>query len=106
MTDKDGNVVDEWISTNEPHMISGLIVGEEYTLTEIAAPNGYNFAEAITFTIDDNGDVVQHIDMYDTRKPDVKTGLSGTNITPYIMVGIVGLGIASIIFFRLRSQHE
>lgn len=106
VTDKNGNVVDEWISTNEPHMISGLIVGEEYTLTEIAAPNGYNFAEAITFTIDDNGDVVQHIDMYDTRKPDVKTGLSGTNITPYIMVGIVGLGIASIIFFRLRSQHE
>ena len=40
--DEDGNVVEEWVSTNEPHMIEGkLIAGKEYTLKEIIAPEGY-----------------------------------------------------------------
>lgn len=40
--DENGNVVEEWVSTNEPHMIEGkLIAGKEYTLKEIIAPEGY-----------------------------------------------------------------
>ena len=46
--DGDGNVVKdlegnnvEWNSTTENHVIEGLKTGEEYTLRETVAPNGY-----------------------------------------------------------------
>ena len=48
--DKDGNVVEEWVSGTEPHYIEAkLIAGEKYTLREITAPDGYNTAEDIEF---------------------------------------------------------
>lgn len=50
--DKDGNVVDTWTSEKGvKHPISGLKVGETYTLTEELAPDGYVRAETITFTV-------------------------------------------------------
>ena len=53
----DGDVVEEWTSTTEPHAIEGLLVGEEYTLRETVAPDGYTVATDTTFTIDENGKV-------------------------------------------------
>ena len=64
VTDKDGNVVDEWISTNEPHNVSGLVEGEEYTLTEITSPYGYEIAESITFKVTEDKET-QLIEMKD-----------------------------------------
>lgn len=50
--DKDGNIIDEWISTNKPHLITGkLNAGETYTLKEVGAPDGYYYAEEIKFTL-------------------------------------------------------
>lgn len=51
VTDKDGNVVDKWISTDEPHYVTGLTENETYTLTETTCPYGYEQAESITFTV-------------------------------------------------------
>ena len=51
ITDKDGNIVDEWTSTKEPHYASGLTEGQAYTLTEITAPYGFDIAESIDFTV-------------------------------------------------------
>ena len=51
VTDKEGNIIDKWISTKEPHKITGLTEGETYTLTEITCPYGYEIAESITFTV-------------------------------------------------------
>ena len=55
--DKDGNVVDVWVSANEAHKIQGLTTGEEYTLKETAAPDGYTVAAETTFIINENGTV-------------------------------------------------
>ena len=33
--DMDGNIVTTWVSTDEPHRVTGLHFGESYTLTEI-----------------------------------------------------------------------
>ena len=62
--DKEGNVVDEWISTNEPHNASGLEEGKTYTLHEDLAPNGYNVANDFEFevTYDKVDQVVEMID--------------------------------------------
>ena len=38
VTDEDGNIIDEWISTKEPHHVSGLEENKTYILTEKTAP--------------------------------------------------------------------
>ena len=55
--DSEGNVVDEWNSTDESHVIEGLKTGEEYTLRETVVPTGYAIPADITFTIDETGEV-------------------------------------------------
>ena len=53
VTDENGNVVDSWVSAMEPHVITGLVVGKTYTLTETLPAPGYVTAESIRFTIAD-----------------------------------------------------
>ncbi len=56
ITDKSGAKVAEWISTEEKQLIEMIPAGE-YTLTEITAPNGYEVAESMNFTVEANGTV-------------------------------------------------
>lgn len=77
VTDKDGNVVEEWTSANEVHQIKNLADGT-YTLTEITAPDGYQVAESITFEVV-NGTVKDVIIMYDA--PDTYVSISKQDIT-------------------------
>ena len=46
----DGNIVEEWISGNEPHLIKALPDGK-YTLREITAPYGYDISEDAEFEV-------------------------------------------------------
>lgn len=62
--DKDGNIIDNWTSTDEEHLIEGLNPGETYTLTETIAPDGYVVTSTIEFTVNDDG-TVTHVDMFD-----------------------------------------
>ena len=56
--DKEGNVVDVWVSEEgKPHEVKGLKTGEEYTLRETVAPEGYDITTDTSFTIDENGKV-------------------------------------------------
>ena len=64
VTDEDGNVVDEWTSTKEPHHVNNLEEGKKYTLTEKTAPYGYEVAESIEFTVSFDKET-QHIEMKD-----------------------------------------
>ena len=68
LTDKDGKVVEHWTSTDKPHYIEKLPAGE-YTLTEITAPNGYEIAEDISFTVLPTGEV-QRVVMKDAPIPE------------------------------------
>ena len=80
--DENGNVVEEWVSTNEPHMIEGkLIAGKEYTLKEIIAPEGYEIANEIKFTVNADGTVTEVV-MYDEHTPDLETPPTVTIDTP------------------------
>lgn len=51
VVDKEGNIVDEWISSKEAHKVTGLEEGKDYTLIEKTCPYGYEQAESITFTV-------------------------------------------------------
>ena len=68
ITNKDGKVVEHWTSTDKPHYIEKLPAGE-YTLTEITAPNGYEIAEDIPFTVLPTGEV-QRVVMKDAPIPE------------------------------------
>lgn len=58
LKDKDGNVIESWMSTTEAHVFEQkLIAGETYTLTEVTAPSGYEVAADITFTVNKDGTV-------------------------------------------------
>ena len=78
VVDKNGKIVDEWTSGNEPHRINRLKTGK-YTLIEEFAPKGYVKAADITFEVKETGEV-QKVVMKDdiTRtefsKTDAKTG--------------------------------
>ena len=50
-------VVDEWTSTDSAHTIFGLKTGEQYTLREAKAPEGYDVAPDIAFTIDEKNNI-------------------------------------------------
>lgn len=63
--DKDGKKVDSWTSTDKPHMVEKLPVGE-YTLREEQAPDGYLIAEDVKFTVKDTGKV-QKVKMKDAH---------------------------------------
>lgn len=54
--DKDGNVIETWVSTTEAHYIEKLPIGT-YTLHEEQAPDGYLIAEDITFEVKDTGEI-------------------------------------------------
>lgn len=58
LKDKDGNVIESWMSTTEAHVFEQkLIAGETYTLTEVTAPSGYEVAADIIFTVNKDGTV-------------------------------------------------
>ena len=86
--DENGNVVEEWVSTNEPHMIEGkLIAGKEYTLKEIIAPEGYEIANEIKFTVNEDGSVTEVV-MYDEHTPDLET-------PPTVIIDIPHTGVSA-----------
>lgn len=58
ITDEDGNIIDQWTSTEEQHTITGLTEGQKYVMIEISAPYGYEIAEKIEFTAGDGQKVV------------------------------------------------
>ena len=76
--DKDGNVVEEWVSGKEPHTVYALAPGE-YILHEEQAPTeqGYVRAEDVPFTVEETGEV-QKVEMKDDH---TKVSISKTDIT-------------------------
>jgi uncharacterized surface anchored protein len=52
-----GAVVEEWVSTDTPHVIRKLKVGVTYILRETLSPAGYTIATDIEFTVLDTGEV-------------------------------------------------
>ena len=68
--DENGNVVESWTSTDEPHYIEKLPIGK-YTLSETTAPDGYETTEDVVFEVKDTGEI-QHTDMFDSPYRDVE----------------------------------
>ena len=117
ITNKGGKVVEHWTSTDKPHYIEKLPAGE-YTLTEITAPNGYEIAEDISFTVLPNGDV-QRVVMKDApipEQPVQPTPPSTPTPTPLIpqtgdtfplglLLALAGLSLAGLAALIYKCVH-
>ena len=103
--DKNGNIVDEWVSEKTPHKITGLTVGQTYTMIEVIAPVNYKIAQNKEFTVSDTGEV-QKITMYDELMPvakKVKTGDSSNPFSYLVLTGVAVLGM-SLVYYRKRKS--
>lgn len=65
----DGSLLDTWETTDIPHVIPGLPVGEGYILREVSAPEGYEVSEDVTFEVTDTTEI-QTITMEDEPTPE------------------------------------
>jgi len=107
--DEDGNVVEEWVSADEAHLVEGkLIAGKEYTLKETIAPEGYEIANEIKFTVNADGSVTEVI-MYDELTPKTTTPYTGDNhsdFAAFAMLGAASVIIAILIITKKGKKHE
>lgn len=115
--DENGNVVEEWVSTNEPHMIEGkLIAGKEYTLKEIIAPEGYEITNEIKFTVNADGTVTEVV-MYDEHTPDLETpptviidtpntGVSADNSAELYLVATAVIMVFGMVICKRNGKEQ
>ena len=100
--DANGEVVTTWVSTNEPHYVTGLTPGK-YILIETTSPDGYGLSdEIIEFSIDEDGNPSSElIVMYNSPIPVT----ADINLTLLIIgfIGTISLGMFS--FYKLVKQQ-
>ena len=76
ITDENGNVVDQWTSTDKVHSIEGLVVGKTYTLSETVTAKDYVKATDIKFTVK-NSSELETVTMKDKQVSFTKTDVTG-----------------------------
>ena len=101
LTDEDGNVVDEWVSTEEAHVIKELVVGKTYTMTETKPADGYVTAESIEFTIENTAEIQKHEMKDDVTKVQIsKTDITGDQEIPGAKLTILDENSGKLDFHR------
>lgn len=97
--DANGNEVDRWVSTTEPHYVQ--LKPGEYTLTEVTAPDGYDLSyEVVRFTVNEDGTTNGDVIMYNSKTPNT----SDRNML-LIIVGFIGTGVASVFAIK-KLKHQ
>lgn len=76
ITDEKGNILDQWVSTEKPHSIEGLVVGETYTLSETVTAKDYIKASDIRFTVKSSSEL-ETVTMKDKQVSFTKTDVTG-----------------------------
>lgn len=104
--DYDGNIIDTWVSTDTPHIISNLPAGI-YTLTETIAPDGYILStETITFTVKDDGSITKVI-MYNspnTKDVPVENTASFKTVTSSL-VGMIVIAVGAVVLLKTSKKE-
>ena len=106
--DENDNIIEEWTSSDKPHDISGkLIAGKTYTLHEENAPDGYAYAEDITFTVEKNGTIT--VDAANKDENDViimKDDVTKVSISKKAMTGSDELAGAELKLYYVTQNDQ
>lgn len=98
-----GKIIEEWISTEESHIIYYLVEGKEYIMKEIIAPQGYTMAEKITFIAGDGEKVV----MQDMPIPETpKTGDERNTMLWVILLGTSSILLLSVTVYEIVKKRK
>ena len=108
---KEGEILEEWVTDGKPHLVEKLPVGEELTLREITAPEGYEIAEDVKFTLEDTMEI-QKVEMKDARTPETpgvpQTG--DNHWKPVLLFVLLGVSVAglmvTIIYKKKHGKTE
>ena len=104
--------MEEWITDGKPHSVAKLPVNEELTLREITAPDGYEIAEDVTFTLKDTMEV-QKVEMKDARTPEKttektnapKTG-DNQKVWAFVLLALASAGTATGVTVYRRKKSK
>jgi len=113
--DPEGNEIERWISTEEPHYIERLPQGK-YVLIEITAPKGYKIAANVSFTVGDTGEI-QKVVMKDEPRittvtgktptgTSVKTGDSSQAILLAVIFGVGAIGSVLLFLSKRKAKKK
>lgn len=106
ITDKNGNIVDSFISNNTYYETTKLLPGT-YFMEETSAPNGYSLYQGkIEFNVYDNSNI-QDIYFYNSKIYDVPNTNSNLNKMAIIIgaiIIVIGLSIVSYNLVRVKNE--
>ncbi len=97
-----GEVVEEWVSMNKPHIVKGLIYGKDYIMKETIAPTGYVVAQEIEFTYSKDVEKVTMINELINSK--VSTG-DYVMVTMYLYIFGTTIILLSILYFKRKNRN-
>ncbi len=101
LKDSEGKVIDEWVSTTEPHYIANLKEGT-YTLIETKSPKGYGLSdEVITFEIKYDGKPTETVVMYNSQIPDTQD--INVKLVVFGLISAIGLGTFGFMKFSKQA---
>ncbi len=102
-----GELIEAWVSGEEPHSIEGLKPGKYY-LTEVLAPEGYETStETVEFTVKEDGTVDGMVVML--NKPETIVEVPSTSSFKTITTSLIGLiiiGLGSMVIYRNYKKNE
>ena len=103
---KEGEILEEWVTDGKPHLVEKLPVGEELTLREITAPEGYEIAEDVKFTLEDTMEI-QKVEMKDARTPETpgvpQTG--DNHWKPVLLFVLLGVSVAGLMVTIIYKEE-
>ena len=100
--DKDGNIIDSWISDENIHTIIGLTVGETYKLVETAAPNGYAISESIEFIVQPNTEITMTDKLIPVIPNETPNTGDSRNLASLWLLGAV----LTVVGIRLKKRED
>lgn len=105
MKDEKGKVIEEWVSTEEAHLIKRLPVGK-YTLVETITPKGYQESSStVEFEVKATGDI-QNVTFYNIPVIDVPNAGKSIPIIVYVLsIIIIGSGIG-LVFINTKNKTK
>ncbi len=91
VVDNQNQVIDEWISGEQPHeIIRKLIAGETYHLIENKPANGYAYGKKVTFTVSRDGSLDQVVMKNDATRVRIRKVDSSGQILKGATLQILG----------------
>ena len=100
--DSNGNIVEEWTSSNTPYYIEKLPVGN-YTLTETIAPDGYILnTSVVEFNVLETGDIQSEV-MFNSKPIEVPNTSSNSTFI-YLTGGILMIIGGILIYVSYKNK--